>query len=225
MNAPPVASKALATLILTLLPLCACMTLRTEQIKETATGIDAGDAIVVLEGSYHHGNATEHSFTDCVTQILSRGNNPLTLFSRQQFVDALYPWFEPRTVPADTQELRELLSEPQIAERLEDTGVRYVIWINGNTQRLHSGGKFSCTVGGPIGGGCFGFSWWQDDASYEASIWDLHRVVSTGRVTADVQGTSVLPALVVPIPLIARTKHTACKGLATQLRQFLIEES
>ena len=45
---------------------------------------------------------------------------------------------------------------------------------------------------------------------------------SAGTITADVSGTSFLPALVVPIPLIARTRAAACKGLANQLQDFLV---
>ena len=47
---------------------------------------------------------------------------------------------------------------------------------------------------------------------------------SAGSVTADVSGTSFLPALVVPIPLIARARAAACKGLAEQLRTFIVDE-
>ena len=47
--------------------------------------------------------------------------------------------------------------------------------------------------------------------------------VPAGTVTADVSGTSFLPALVVPIPLIARTQTAACKGLAQQLRAFIVQ--
>ena len=43
-------------------------------------------------------------------------------------------------------------------------------------------------------------------------------------VTADVEGTSFLPALVIPIPLIARTQAAACKGLATQLHAFIVAD-
>ena len=47
----------------------------------------------------------------------------------------------------------------------------------------------------------------------------------TGTINADYSGTSFLPALVVPIPLIARTQAAACKGLADQLRAFIVSDS
>ena len=99
--------------------------------------------------------------------------------------------------------------------------MRYIVWLDGDTEKVAGGGSLSCAAG-PGGGGCFGFAWWQKNADYNASIWDLEGLESAGTVSADVSGTSFLPALVIPIPLIARTQATACKGLANQLRIFII---
>jgi len=108
-----------------------------------------------------------------------------------------------------------------VSKAIELMGVRYIIWIDGDTERVTQGGSLSCAAA-PGGGGCFGFAWWQDDADYEASIWDLDKSESVGTVTADYSGTSFLPALVIPIPLIARTQARACGGLAKQLKTFII---
>ena len=102
-------------------------------------------------------------------------------------------------------------------------GVRYIVWLDGDTSRVTQGGSLSCAAG-PGGGGCFGFAWWQDAAAYEASIWDLDDSEAAGTVTADFNGTSFLPALVVPIPLIARTQSRACSGLAKQLKLFIVSD-
>jgi len=80
----------------------------------------------------------------------------------------------------------------------------------------------SCAAS-PAGGGCFGLLWWENDSSYEAAIWDLEDGTSAGEVSTDVRGTSVIPALIVPIPLIARTQSAACKGLAQELRTFIVD--
>ena len=53
---------------------------------------------------------------------------------------------------------------------------------------------------------------------------DVSPLLAAGSVTADVSGTSFLPALVIPIPLIARARAAACKGLADQLRTFIVDE-
>jgi hypothetical protein len=80
----------------------------------------------------------------------------------------------------------------------------------------------SCAVG-PGGGGCFGFVWWDTASVYETNIWDLQNARSVGAVSADASGMSYLPALLVPVPLIARTQNAACKGVAEQLRGFFSE--
>ncbi len=112
---------------------------------------------------------------------------------------------------------------PESPTRSQQQGVRYIVWLDGDTDRVAGGGSLSCAAG-PGGGGCFGFAWWQKDADYDASIWDLHGLESAGTVSTDVSGTSFMPALVIPLPLIARTQARACKTLADQLHTFIVQE-
>ena len=95
-------------------------------------------------------------------------------------------------------------------------------WIEGSTEALEGGGNISCSVG-PGAGGCFGLMWWEKDSDYEASVWDMKQLASAGMVSTDVNGMSFMPAVVVPVPLIAPTQTTACKRLSDQLRMFLVE--
>lgn len=203
--------------------LAGCVTSRVEDTREGMTGINDGESIVIMARSYHLGNETEAKYISCVENALSRGSRGLRVLPHKQFVDSLFPWFEPRTAPAETKGLPKLMERPGVAERIADQGVRYIVWLEGDTERVAGGGSLSCAAG-PGGGGCFGFAWWQNDADYNASVWDLQGLESAGTVSADVSGTSFLPALVVPIPLIARTQSAACKGLADQLRAFIVNE-
>ena len=66
-----------------------------------------------------------------------------------------------------------------------------------------------------------GLAWWEDDAIYDATVWDIRELSSAGTIYADFKGRSVMPAIVIPIPLIARPRAAACRGLTDQLRQFL----
>jgi len=198
-----------------------CITASIEDDRAETTGLLQGESVVVMAKSYHQGNETEADYIRCVEKALTRGSGSLTVIPNQQFVDNLFPWFEPRTAPADTKGLVTLMTRPGVPEAVKEMGVRYIIWLDGGTERVSQGGSLSCAAG-PGGGGCFGFAWWQDDADYEASIWDLADSEAAGTVTADYSGTSFLPALVVPIPLIARTQSKACVGLAKQLRSFIV---
>jgi len=201
----------------------ACITSRVEDTREADTGIDEGEAVVIMAKSYHLGNETEEKYINCVEDALSRGSGGLRVIPHREFVDSLFPWFEPRTAPAETKHLPKLMEYPGVADRIAQQRIRYIIWLDGDTERVAGGGSLSCAAG-PGGGGCFGFAWWQNDADYEASIWDLEGLESAGSVTADVSGTSFLPALVIPIPLIARAQAKACKALAGQLREFIVSD-
>jgi len=203
--------------------LSGCVTSRIEDAREAGTGINEGEGVVIMAKSYHLGNETESSFIECVGESIGSGSTGLRVIPHREFVDSLFPWFEPRTAPADTKGLPALMSRPGVPEKIRDHGVRYVIWLDGDTDRVAGGGSLSCAAG-PGGGGCFGFAWWQNDAKYEASVWDLSGLEDAGTISADFSGTSFLPAIVVPIPLIARTQSKACKGLSDQLKLFIVDE-
>jgi hypothetical protein len=216
----------LGKLLMVLLPgilIGACTTARVEDVRVTSTGILEGEGVVIMARSYHLGNETEMKFIDCVGDAIARGTSSLRVIPHDEFVDALFPWFEPRTAPSDTKGLPDLLKRPGVADMIADKGVRYVIWLDGDTERTTGGGSLSCAVG-PGGGGCFGFAWWQNDSKYEAAVWDITALETAGTISADVSGTSYLPAVVIPIPLIARTRSKACKGLADQLKMFIVTE-
>jgi len=200
-----------------------CVTSRVEDARVGETGINDGEAVVVMAKSYHLGNETEEKYIQCVEKALQRGSIGLRVIPHREFVDSLFPWFEPRTAPAEVKHLPKLMAYPGVVQRIADNNVRYIIWLDGDTERVAGGGSLSCAAG-PGGGGCFGFAWWQNDADYEASVWDLDELESAGTVTTDVSGTSFLPALVIPIPLIARTQSKACKSLAGQLQHFIVAD-
>ena len=55
---------------------------------------------------------------------------------------------------------------------------------------------------------------------YNASVWDLSQETSVGNVSANVTGTSMIPAIIIPIPILARTQSNACDGLSDQIVNF-----
>lgn len=220
---PPRAGRRplLAAAVITLV-LSGCMTTRVEESKNAKTGIAEGERIVIIEASYHNGNETEDEFVDCISKRVKSGRKGLSVIPEEEFVDALFPWFEPRTMPQGPESLPALMAKPGVEQVIRSSGVRYIVWVKGDTERAASGGSLSCAVS-PGGGGCFGLAWWENDSSYEAAIWDVRDGKSAGQVSADVSGTSVIPAVIVPVPLIARTQAAACKGLARELREFIVD--
>ncbi len=204
--------------------LSGCVTSRIEQSRDAVTGISSDEAMVLLGRASYNEKQTEESFTDCIADVLNKGDQSIRLIAQQQFKDDLYPWFEPRTAPTSADELGKLFAQPGVKERIDDANVRYLAWIDGDTVTIDSGGSMSCTISS-FGGGCFGMSYWEEDASYEASIWDLKAMTSTGQISADATGTSYLAGVVLPIPILARPGNAACEGLAEQLRSFIQGDS
>lgn len=208
-------------MVILIVTLAGCVTSRIEQSREAATGLGADEAMVILGRASYNDHQTEESFTDCVVNILSSGSRPVRVIPENEFKDSLYPWFEPRTAPTSAEELGKLFARPGVQDRIDESKVRYLAWIEGDTVVIDSGGSMSCTIS-TFGGGCFGVSYWEEDAKYEASIWDLRNLTSAGVISADANGTSYLAGLVIPIPILARPGNAACKGLAKQLREFII---
>ncbi|MFT4713235.1 MAG: hypothetical protein ACJAVI_000058 [Candidatus Azotimanducaceae bacterium] len=206
--------------LLALMTVVGCASTRIEERREASTGIADEDAIVLLGRASYSDRETESSFTDCVAAALEKGDRPLRLVTQKEFKDQLYPWFEPRTAPTSSKDLAKLFAQPGVQKRIIETQVRYLAWISGDTITVDSGGSFSCTISS-FGGGCFGVSYWEEDASYEASIWDVENMTTSGQISADANGTSYLAGVILPIPIIARPGNAACKALANQLREFL----
>mgnify|MGYP000090178729 CR=1 FL=1 len=178
-------------LIIAALGLGGCVTAHVEDARETRTGIKSDESIVIMAKSYHPGNETERKYIRCIEDKLARGRDGLNVIPHDKFVDSLFPWFEPRTAPAETKNLAKLMDRPGVAETIAAQGVRYIIWLDGDTDRVTGGSSLSCAAG-PGGGGCFGFAWWQKDADYDASVWDLRELESSGTVSTDVSGTSAI---------------------------------
>jgi hypothetical protein len=211
-----------AACLATAIMLGGCMTSRIESTKDAATGIGENESIVIMSSSYHVAKPAENAFIECVTKNAQSGSGKLRVYPAAEFRDALFPWLEPRTAPAKAADLPELLDLPGVQGRIRDRNVRYIVWIQGKTEESNSNGGLACAAG-PTGGACFGLAWWDNLSSYEAAIWDLEGAVDAGKVTTSVNGTSMVPALIVPVPFIARTRAAACKGMARQLQTFIAE--
>jgi hypothetical protein len=196
-----------------------CSTTRVDEEVNLPFQLIEGQSIVVLSDSYHTGNKTEIDFMDCLNKNLKRKQNKFNLIPTNQFKNDFYPWFEPSTAPQNAEQLPKFFQREIIKNKLEKLKIKYIINITGETTTNSSSGALSCAAG-PGGGGCFGFAWWDDTSSYSASVWDLNEATVIGNVSASVTGTSVIPAIVIPIPILARTQSNACEGLSNQILGF-----
>jgi hypothetical protein len=201
------------------LSLTGCMQARVEESREMPTKIAQGEAVVILAKPQIEGAGAEDGFMDCVSEELKGGGEAITVHGNNDFVDKMFPWFEPGTAPAKPEAIATLLTRPGVSEKVADSGVRYVVWLDGATQKTDGGGSIACGAA-PGAAGCIGFGWWEKESAYEATIWDLKQAKSAGSVGTNVTGTSAIIGAVVPLPFIARVQSAACNRMADQLRSF-----
>ncbi|RLA48375.1 MAG: hypothetical protein DRQ97_04410 [Gammaproteobacteria bacterium] len=202
----------------------ACVTSTVDEMvfNEPLEGI--GDSSVVILGRRHASDyETEPDFIECVGDHITSHDQSIRVINELEFVNALYPWFEPRTAPLRPEDIERLLRQKPVAQKMAELKTEYMIWIDGATVRGDSAGSMTCAIG-PGGGGCFGFGTWSDDANYEAAIWDFTDRIEVGRVNTSATGQSYMPAVVIPIPIIAPVQGAACDGLGNQLLEFLSSE-
>ncbi len=211
---------SVGSLFLYLLVLSGCTTVVIDEYRETASHLDGDRSVVVLGRRHSSDYETEPELIACIGDVLAAGSDGITVVPEQEFLDRLYPWFEPRTAPMNLKRLNRLVERQEVAQTLEAYNISYIIWIDGNTETTDSSGSIGCSIG-TGGAGCFGFGTWDKESDYEASIWDYDQRRLSGKISAGATGTSYMPAVVVPIPLIARVQANACKGMGSQLRHFL----
>lgn len=206
-----------------LLPaLAGCVSSTVDQMVFNTPGIEGiGDASVVILGRRHASDyETEPDFIRCVGSHISSRDKSISIVGELEFLNALYPWFEPRTAPLRPADLERLLEHEDVARTFASLQTQYMIWIDGSTVRNDSAGSMTCGIG-PGGAGCFGFGTWSNDANYEATIWDFSERAEVGRISTTASGQSYMPAVVVPIPIIAPVQGTACDSIGDQLLEFL----
>ena len=191
-----------------------------DEYRDAETSLNSGDAVVVLGRRHNSEHDTERDFVNCVGKSLASDDKKIKVIPEEQFVDSMYPYFEVSTAPTDVKNLNQLVKNPAIARKFTELKLRYFIWIDGFTETTDKSGSISCSIT-PAGGGCFGFASWDDESNYEATVWDFKKLDMAGRISDKTKGTSYLPAIIIPIPLLARVKAHACSSMADQIKKFL----
>ena len=214
----------LGSALLLLVSLACCTTTTIDEFRQGETGIESYESVVILGRRQASDYETRSEFVKCVGEGMAQGENSISIVPEQEFIDAMFPWFEPRTAPLRTRDLERLMTEAVIADKMTEFGVRYIVWLDGTTEQTDRTGSISCTVG-PGGAGCFGFGSWADNSSFVAKVWDVNSLTDVGTINTDANGQSYVPAFFIPIPLIARVEANACSRLAIQLKGFLNDGS
>ncbi len=207
-----------------ILMLSACATTNVDEYRSAGKQLSlSSDEKFVVLGRQDAGHyITGADFARCVGREMAGGE--LVVLDQSMFIDTMYPWFEPRVAPKSLGRLRKLLEEPLLAKQMQEMNVRYMVWLDGQTETVDRSGSMSCSIG--LGGaGCFGFTTWDKESAYEAVVWDVKTLTELGRVRVDSQGTSYLVGVLVPVPILSPVQSEACAGLGNQLRGFFESEN
>lgn len=203
----------------------ACASTTTvDEVRLTArpAALDSADKVVVLGRRDAGHYETDRGFVECVGGKIHGAD--IAVMPEQEFIDALYPWFEPRTAPKGLAPLVRLMERPTVREKLTGQRIRYLVLLDGDIESDGHAGSMSCTIG-PGFGGCFGFTTWQKTAFFEAVVWDLKDLTEEARIRVDSEGTSYLIGVVAPIPLLTPVESEACSGMGDQLRAYFTSEA
>ena len=211
--------------LIALTSMSACTTINVDHVQlQDNIGVSKGDTLVVLGRHQSAEFETEGALVRCLGGKLKRVAGGLNVIEQKQFVDSFYPWFESRTAPLHPDKFRTVLEQPLVAQRMKELKIRYFVWVEGSTERTGQSGSIACSIS-PGGGGCFGFGTWEDTSDYETTIWDVATFTEVGRISTEAVGTSYMPAIVVPIPLLAQVQGDACHGMGKQLVKFFQENT
>lgn len=200
---------------------CASTT-TVDDYRPTSEPIDIGEgekvAILGRRDAGHY--QTDKDFIECIGAKMHHSD--FQVMSEQEFIDALYPWFEPRTAPKHLKRLKRLMQEPVIREKVIREKIRYLVWLDGEVESHGMAGAMSCGMG-PAGAGCFGYTSWDKNAMFEAIVWDLVDLTEEARIRVDSEGTSYVIGIVAPIPLLTPVESQACAGMGQQLQSYFAE--
>ncbi len=193
-----------------------CTTTTINEYQQAPLSLESQESVVIL-GRRHSGQfETEPFVVQCISDELNAIERDVNIIGEIDFLNRMYPWFEPRTAPLNPERLRMMMDNPVFAAEIEALNLHYMVWVEGSTQRGDGAGVMTCSIA-PTGAACFGFGTWEDDASYEIAIWDVHNFDSVAWLSADATGSSYMPAFIIPIPLIARVKSNICESIADQI--------
>ena len=99
-----------------------CMQARIEESRELATPLAKGERVVILAKPQIEGSGAEDEFMDCIGSNLG-DDAGLSVHDNNEFVDKMFPWFEPSTAPAKPEAMSALLARPGVADQISESGV------------------------------------------------------------------------------------------------------
>ena len=129
--------------------LSGCMTAELQESRNTTTAITAHEAVVLLAKPHVEGVTAEDEFMDCVGNKMA-ASGKIRVQPNDAFVDSMFPWFEPSTAPQRPEGVTKLLARDVVAERIAESGVRYLIWVTARPARPTAAARLPARSARPV---------------------------------------------------------------------------
>ena len=212
----------LQIVVLTLLFfLFACTTTQTKHETSQVRPLGSGERIALIGDVNGKSEFSDTEAYDCLSDEILGIMPKLTIVKPDDFRNQLFPYFSGSTAPHSADEYKALLNNPLVSQRIRAMGIRYLITlVESKTDSDYNNGIFC--GGGYGGGGCIGLGLWDRNTRLKAQIWNLKNGNLDGNVQTQAEGTGVMPALLLPIPVyFPATEAATCKELSEIIGKIL----
>jgi hypothetical protein len=200
-----------------------CTSTQTEKAISITQPLTSHEGIVLLSDVLNPSvEYTDKEVNDCLGKWMREFNPKLKFVSANEFRDELYPYFSASTQPHTIEEYQSLLNKRLVRERIKAIQVRYLIVQQEAKTSSEDSHGIILPIGGPQAAGFFGLLWWNRQTVFNANIWDMKTGESKGKIDVHAEGTGILPAFILPIPLyLPATEKASCKELAKHITSAL----
>ena len=175
--------------------LSACTTGAVTQSREAPTGLGTGEAIAFLferQFSLEAQRVEESEIIGCISEAVHKAHPTLRIVLPDEFRRTAFPDLAPEAAPNTPEYIALLLNHPTFKERVASLGVRYLISIVGPRRRRPVGSGI-CRMDRRPGGAVLVIAGvWDRKSSLTASVLDLQRGRTAGKVEASASRTSVV---------------------------------
>jgi len=157
--------------------------------------------------------ALSSELEDCLAQNVHETAPEINIVPQRAIRDALFPLMESSTQPPTEGEFAGLLAREDVRQRLAKRGLDYLVTFS---DVAHNEPWQGVILGGGISA-YMGFMWRDETTTLTVGLWSLDGVRLSARETVDAKGTSLVPAVGLPIPLMAQTRGQACAEISQRI--------
>jgi len=207
--------------LLAFLCINACTKIHSQCEFHSIGYLSSSDKIVLLSSLEINQDLDDEDVNSCLQPPMRDVIPGLNFIPAKQFRENLFPYFTSGATPHDVDGYKSILDKPEVQERINALGVRYLIILTKGRTYIDPHGSIFCGAGYG-GGGCLGVSWWDRRSELEVDVWDLRNKGHAGSLQASAAGTGIMPAFGLPIPLyLPATKSAVCQTLGLNLAKWL----